>query len=95
MAMVEQPEGQPFSLRDEDTICFIPDELRRIVQRLLRESSQSSMVSAAKDLYERAEHEDGVRPVLDRGDDIGMPRHRRLKLDIARLRPAAGHRVPL
>ncbi len=58
MAMVEQPEGQPFSLRDEDTICFIPDELRRIVQRLLRESSRASVVSASIDLYERAEHED-------------------------------------
>ena len=58
MAMVEQPEGQPFSLRDEDTICFIPDELRRIVQRLLRDSSQAIKISAAKDLYERAEHED-------------------------------------
>lgn len=58
MAMVEQPEGEPFSLRDEETICFIPDDLRRIVQRLLRESSPASIVSAAKDLYERADHED-------------------------------------
>ncbi|MCC6797401.1 MAG: hypothetical protein IT366_19965 [Candidatus Hydrogenedentes bacterium] len=58
MAMVEEPEGQPFSLRDEETICFIPDDLRRIVLRLLRESSPASTISAAKDLYDRAERED-------------------------------------
>lgn len=58
VAMAELSESQPFSLRDEETICFIPDDLRRIVQRLLRDSDPAYHIAAAKDLYERAESDD-------------------------------------
>ena len=56
--MVEQPDSQPFSMRDEETICFIPDDLRHIVQRMLRDGPQARAIAAAQDLYERAERED-------------------------------------
>ncbi|NUM53060.1 MAG: hypothetical protein HUU46_05400 [Candidatus Hydrogenedentes bacterium] len=56
--MAELSESQPFSLRDEETICFIPDDLRRIVQRLLREGEPVQYITASQELYDRAERDD-------------------------------------
>lgn len=54
--MAESGELQPFSLRDEETICFIPDDLRAIVRRILHDTPDG--VAAVRELYDKAEHED-------------------------------------
>lgn len=56
--MAEQIDSQPFSLRDEETICFIPDDLRHIVQRILRDGPEHRNIAAAQELYDRAERDD-------------------------------------
>jgi hypothetical protein len=58
MSTVDQSDRQPFSLRDEEAICFISDDLRHIVQRLLREASPATAIAAAQELYARAERDD-------------------------------------
>jgi len=51
-------ENQPFSLRDEETICFIPDDLRRIVVHALNGGESANGIAAMRELYERADFED-------------------------------------
>ena len=56
--MKESAELQPFSLRDEQTISFIPEDLKKIVLQILKEGPSPRGIAATKELYERTYRED-------------------------------------
>ena len=56
--MSEQENPLPFSLRDEETFCFIPDDLRTNVLQVLSDTPSPQRAAAWAELYERTQRED-------------------------------------
>ncbi|MCC6488413.1 MAG: hypothetical protein IT364_13025 [Candidatus Hydrogenedentes bacterium] len=56
--MRQQADTQPFSMRDEETISFIPDDLKVLVVQILKEGNSNRAIGAIRELHEKATNGD-------------------------------------
>ena len=52
--MRQQADTQPFSMRDEETISFIPNDLKFLVLQILKEGRSPLAIAATRELHQKA-----------------------------------------